>query len=206
MVIGLTLRKYKFDNQEKYYINEEYIKLLKKYNITPIFISNENINYLINICDGVIITGGYDINPNLYNQDNINSKNIDDELDNLDIKVIEYCVNNKLPCLGICRGLQIINVYFKGTLHQNIDKKHYKNLNSKLFINNKKYSINSFHHQGIDKLGDDLVSIGISDEIIEYIKHRYLPIIGTQFHIEKDGYLINKLIFESYIKIVENHL
>lgn len=206
MIIGLTCRKHIYEKQSKYYINESYIKLLRNNNITPLLLNIDNYKKLINLCDGVIITGGYDINPYLYNQDNINSQYVDQENDLLDLNILNYCDKNGLPCLGICRGLQIINVFYNGTLFQDINKIHHNNLNAELLINNNKYKINSYHHQGIDKLGDNLISLGKSEGLIEYIKHNNKPIIGVQFHIEKEDYPINKIIFLEFINLVNNYL
>ena len=57
----------------------------------------------------------------LYNEKNISSYNVDQEMDLLDFKIIEYCEKYKKPLLGICRGLQVINVYYGGSLYQNIN-------------------------------------------------------------------------------------
>lgn len=206
MIIGLSTRKHFFDSQEKIYVNNSYINLLSKYNITPVLLLNENFEELKNICDGFMILGGYDINPKLYFEDNENCKFINDDIDLLDIKILSLCEKNKKPCLGICRGIQIINVYFKGTLNQNIEECHYNSKRSLLKIKNKKYIINSYHHQGIKKLGNDLLVLGRSDNVIEYIKHKTLPIIGVQWHIEKDNLIINKIVFEEFIELIKNYL
>lgn len=130
-------------------------------------------------------------------------------MDLLDFKIINYCENNKKPLLGICRGLQSINVYFGGSLNQNINKIHYHNevyliINKSRFfpyLNHKKIKINSYHHQGIKLLGKNLLQVGKSHKIIELIEHKYLPIIGMQFHLELLNNNLSKKIFKSFIDL-----
>ena len=98
-------------------INNDYLEKLTKLNLIPFILPYNNVEKYLSLCSGFIITGGEDINPIRYNEDNINS-NYDDNIDESDFKIIDYAYKNKIPLLGICRGHQIINVYFHGTLIQ----------------------------------------------------------------------------------------
>ena len=174
--IGIAVRK---DNKD-YFVHRTYISLLKKYNLNYDFIS---INSNLNQYEGFLIPGGYDINPINYNENNTNCYNIDDEIDDLDKKIILHAVENKKPLLGICRGLQSINVFLNGSMYQNIDN-HDKN-NHFILFKNKYYLVNSYHHQAIKKIGANLKILSKSlDGHIEIIKHDFLPILGIQFHPE----------------------
>lgn len=174
MKIGIVARRNNID----YFIHRSYINLIKdnKYGIVTI---DSNLNEY----DAFIIPGGYDIDSKYYNEQNIACNNIDNEMDLLDKKVINYSIKNKIPLLGICRGIQSINVFLGGSLKQDI--LNHNNENHFIKYNNKYYLVNSFHHQSIKVLGDNLEIKALSiDNEIEIIKHKYLPILGVQFHPE----------------------
>ena len=70
--------------------------------------------------DGMIIPGGGDLDPSRYGQVNTASRNIDNVLDDRQIAAVRQCAETGTPVLGICKGIQLINVAFGGTLHQDI--------------------------------------------------------------------------------------
>jgi putative glutamine amidotransferase len=177
------------------------------------YVDGNTIDDIISRIDGVIFTGGADIDPSLYNQENIyNDKfeNMKSDLirDEYEIKLLKSAMKLNKPVLGICRGCQLINVYFNGTLYQDIDseyetdinhlgkldskdKKIHKiniNSNSELFkiYNEEIIEVNSFHHQAINKVGDSLKVIAKSrDGIIESIEYTGEQwILGLQYHPE----------------------
>ena len=116
-------------------------------------------------------------------------------MDQLDKKIIEYCINKNKPLLGICRGIQSINVFLGGTLKQNIlyhnDENHFIKFKNKYIL------VNSFHHQSIDKLAPNLLVVAKSlDDEIEIIKHKFLKIIGLQFHPELFNFNLKNLLNE----------
>lgn len=198
MKIGITCRILTEDGTRKEFVNEDYFKLLDKYGFIPIVLSSttSKLDDLLNLCDCFLIPGGDDLDAKLYNEVNHETNILaDPKIDTLDIKVIEYAIKNNKPILGICRGLQILNVYFKGTLVQHIeDNSHKKNYDDLLELNDdsrlinilpKTFIINSFHHQKIGKLGNGLIVDGVSKGAIELITHKDYPIIATQYHIEQ---------------------
>ncbi|MDE6408400.1 MAG: gamma-glutamyl-gamma-aminobutyrate hydrolase family protein [Anaeroplasmataceae bacterium] len=176
MKFGVAIRK----NETDYFVHQSYLYLLKKYGHTYDFLTLETN---LNAFDAFLLPGGYDIDPLHYNQENYASHHIDYEMDMLDKKIICYAYQTKKPLLGICRGIQSINVFLGGTLKQDIA--HHMNENHFIYMNNHYVLVNSFHHQSIDKLAPDLEAIGTSlDGEIEVIKHKSLPIYGVQFHPE----------------------
>ena len=71
-------------------------------------------------CDGIVLPGGGDISPAFFGERNTASQNIDTELDILQFQALETCIRHKKPVLGICKGIQVINVAFGGTLYQEL--------------------------------------------------------------------------------------
>lgn len=197
MIIGIASRCLVENQTKKIFVNEDYIKLVKKYNLIPLIIPFNDVNEsILSLCDCFMIPGGNDIDAKYYHSKNHPYSNLVDPLvDQLDFKILNYAVKNKKPVLGICRGLQVINVYFGGSLVQHIKSKEHENaLNHHLKLNkdtyfknrfSKPYIINSFHHQKISKLGNNLIVEGTCKRAIELITHQSLPIIACQYHLEK---------------------
>ncbi|MBE6137936.1 MAG: hypothetical protein E7176_06025 [Erysipelotrichaceae bacterium] len=174
MKIGIALRL----NQGKLYINKSYIDYFYSLGYSLEYI---DINTNLNDYDIFILPGGYDINPCYYKEQNVHCNNIDRYNDILDFKIIEYAYINNKKLLGICRGMQSINVYFNGSLKQ--DMLNHMNNNHFIEFNDKLILVNSFHHQSIKALSIYLENISKSiDGEIEIIK--YKKIIGVQFHPE----------------------
>ena len=176
MKFGIAIRK----NETDYFVHQSYLYMLKAYGHTYDFITLETD---LSSFEAFLLPGGYDIDPIHYNQKNYASQHISMEMDLLDKKIIEYACQTKKPLLGICRGIQSINVFLGGTLKQDI--RHHSNENHFIKINGKYVFVNSFHHQSIDRLAPNLEALGTSlDGEIEVIKHKTLPIYGVQFHPE----------------------
>lgn len=147
--------------------------------------------------DALIIPGGTHVNPKLYGQTRRShcSHPYNNALDALEMKLVGKFVKAKKPVLGICRGSQLINVYFGGTLNQDIGKghlnwkKHYVNTVAgsdmrELF--GKKELVLCWHHQAAKKLGKGLqVTMKAKDGVVEAYQHKSLPVIGVQWHPEK---------------------
>lgn len=204
-------------------INNDFVKLCNKYGSTAVIVGPQDLdNINISKFDALIISGGGDINPNVYGQD-INDKTtrISDQRDLTELGLLKSAEKNNIKTLAICRGNQLLNVYKKGTLYQDLndagftDIKHDKpfedarshihdieiNNDSKLYSLFQKttISVNSIHHQGIDLLGKDLkITAKSSDGVIEGIETtNQWEAIGIQWHPENmvdDKY--SKLIFE----------
>ena len=198
MKIGITCRILTEDGTRKEFVNEAYMELVSKYNFIPIVLSSttNKLEELMDMCDCFLLPGGDDMDASYFNEKN-DSHNflVDPKIDVLDYKVIKYALEKNKPILGICRGLQVLNVYFGGTLLQHIeDNSHKKNYDDLLElvedsslknVLNDKFIINSFHHQRIDKLGEGIKVEGLSKGVVELITHTNYPIIATQYHIEQ---------------------
>ncbi len=155
-------------------------------------------------CDGLLLPGGGDVDPSFFNQENDGSKNIHMDLDMAQFAMLSEFSNAGKPVLGICRGHQVINVYFGGSLIQDLgaegnithqwteetgDKVHPTTAATGSYIANlygEAFATNSAHHQGLGDLGAGLVAVQWSaDGVNEAIAHESLPIYGTQWHPER---------------------
>ena len=151
--------------------------------------------------DGLILCGGNDIDPKYYHQEIGGAVNIDTQRDPVDFALLDAFVKAGKPVLGICRGHQLINVYFGGTLHQDLPEKALHTNGQDFYIAHgvtakegsivhqlwgSSFAVNSAHHQAIDRLGQDLVATAYwQDQYIEAIEHQSLPIYGVQWHPER---------------------
>lgn len=150
--------------------------------------------------DALLLPGGGDVEPSLYGETNQGSNGIDLELDRQQMKLLELFIQAKKPVLAICRGLQLVNVYFGGTLIQDLptaavhrhighDQAHPSHavpgsILAELYGCD--FPINSAHHQGIRDLGAGLSVIQFShDGVIEAVIHDTLPILALQWHPER---------------------
>ncbi len=151
----------------------------------------------------LLLPGGGDITPAFFGQTDHGSNNIDTELDILQLQALEFFLRQKKPVLGICKGLQLINVCLGGTIIQHIDTAEahrWKGSDQTHYVYHSGLSrtdffyqlyglsaqVNSAHHQAIDKLGEDLYPVcRAKDNIIEGIMHTSLPVIAVQWHPER---------------------
>ena len=152
-------------------------------------------------CDALIFPGGGDINPTLYGSSDTDSHDIDTELDILQLRALDQAVQSAIPILGICKGMQLINIGLGGTLIQHMDTSPLHTSPSKdvyhptittedsfLFpLYGASFPVNSRHHQAMDKLADSLIPVQWcpDDSCIEAICHATLPILGVQWHPER---------------------
>ena len=152
--------------------------------------------------DALLIPGGCDILPRYYREEDSGCEATDEALDKLQFAWMEYFTGEKKPVLGICRGHQLINVFFGGTLIQDLPmrKDHTEkpggcyNAHRILIEQGSLLSaaygpeaqVNSSHHQAVDALGKGLcITARAEDGVVEGIEHRELPVWGVQFHPER---------------------
>ncbi|HYV95558.1 MAG TPA: gamma-glutamyl-gamma-aminobutyrate hydrolase family protein [Chitinophagales bacterium] len=138
-------------------------------------------------CDGFVLSGGQDVHPKFYKKPEyvelIDPKEVDQRRDEFELKVIDYSQRKQKPLLGICRGLQIANVYFGGTLipdiftHLQVDVHNNEDESDSLhpvfveeqtvlhrIVETKSGEVNSSHHQSADKIGEGLRANAFSED------------------------------------------
>lgn len=184
-------------------------------------------------CRGIVLTGGEDVHPRFYNLPEYYpycyDDDIDEHRDEFEFKVLNYTEKNEIPVLGICRGMQVGNVFFGGTLIPDIatwgkfdhskmpdksDRYHEVIVNPSSWLNGivniDKGLVNSNHHQSTDKTGKGLVVSAISPDGISEAMERLNPygksfLLFVQWHPErlKDQHSpFSKNIHEAFINAI----
>lgn len=152
--------------------------------------------------DGLLLPGGCVVNPARYGKDRIPQETVDDDLDALQFEVLDRFLAAGRPVFGICRGHQLLNVAFGGTLIQHLpcaenhmslptgeDNTHRAHIEQSSFlyrIYGAECTVNSTHHQGVECPGKGLRAVMHSEDgVIEALEHESLPVWSVQWHPER---------------------
>lgn len=164
-----------------------------------LFEDDEYIKELMHTADGLLLTGGDDVAPELYGETRTDKCGAVSALrDAFEIKAARLAAEKKVPVLGICRGIQVMNVAFGGSLYEDMgghmqrenksSPSHFVTVTSSpIFdIYGKRSRVNSFHHQAVKRIGDGLRICAVSDD--GYTEAVFLPghpfFVGVQWHPE----------------------
>lgn len=194
-------------------IGEAYVQAVRKAGGAPVVIpaieDGALLRQIISKLDGLLMTGGADVNPLWYGEEPRQQlQAVDPVRDAYELKLIKLASDRNIPILGICRGEQLINIAFGGTLYQDIPSQHpvkpIKHVQDmpKTFgahtidilpetqlsaiIGKSSYAVNSFHHQSVKDLAPGFrVAAYARDSVIEAIEAwPDRPILGVQWHPE----------------------
>ncbi len=231
-IIGITLdyQEEKTYSQYPWYaLRQNYSSSLEKFGaiVFPLSYAEENIEPILQMISGLVVTGGnFDISPELFTNKVIEKHKTtkpNTVRTNYEITILKQALAMNMPVLGICGGMQLINVALGGDLIQDIDSftqttiKHQQPnprseagheilITENTYLNKiakiTKTAVNSAHHQAIDTLGNNLIiNAKAEDGIIEGIestKHDF--VLGIQWHPEFLISPVDSLIYEEFIK------
>ncbi len=194
----------------------EYLRLPRSYSIAveqaggvplmiPPLAEPANLRRLLTMVDGLLLPGGVDVHPARYGEPWRGTKEVDEALDALELRLAEQAVAEEIPTLGICRGQQLLNVALGGTLVQDLPAAGVDHPQSgdgraelahriELAADSRLAAIfgatsieaNSFHHQAVARPGRGLRVVGRSpDGVVEAVEHGEHPwLLAVQFHPE----------------------
>ena len=211
-VSGSMLASTKYLNYYFSYVSDYYIQAIVKSGGIPVIIplvrDTSVISDQIRGLDGLIMSGGADINPLKYQEEPTRTiSTIHPERDEFDYVLLQNALKKQIPILGICRGHQLLNVFHSGTLHQDIESA-YINANEHKQAGNHEFGthtvlikkkswlykvlgkdqliVNSLHHQSVKDLAPGFkVTAEAKDGVIEGIeKIKGSFCVGVQWHPE----------------------
>lgn len=186
---------------ERVMLRREYTSLLTSVGAVPLILNADMpLDVITDICDGIVISGGEDIAPELYATERIPEVGNVEPVERFEWEthIIEACDKHGVPILGICYGMQRLNVHYGGTLIQDIPAYMPDNVGHCLvmhditflrdFLSMKEtglHRINSRHHQAVDRLAAGFSVAAVApDGIVEAIEgHGHY---GMQWHPESD--------------------
>ena len=222
---------------KKFAVRQSYISAIAEAGGEPLCIVRPNEDELADLLtfgDGILLVGGCDIDPKQYHKQNLGqSKEINGERDRVELSLVKHARERNLPLLGICRGMQIINVAFGGSLYQDLATAmpgaaahyFYKDENGNLIprdhrahpvtitegtllyaaVNTATTEVNSLHHQGVCRLGTELhASAHAPDGLVEAIELTGHPfLLGVEWHPEELKDEPSQKIFAAFIKATQ---
>ncbi len=198
-----------------YIMNQTYVRVLEQLGALPVLLplamSDATLRGTFERLDGILLPGGEDIDPANYGAERHPQLGpTDHERDRTELLLAEWALAAGMPLLGVCRGVQVINVACGGTLYQDLhserpdlDKHDYFPPKFERFriVHNvgvapdsllaralgDAHEVNSMHHQGIATLGNGLRAVGVAEDgLIEAVEMPGLPfVLGVQWHPEE---------------------
>lgn len=151
--------------------------------------------------DGILLSGGADVDPAQYGADaDPTTVGLEPERDDFELRLVDVAIGSATPVLGVCRGLQVLNVASGGSLHQHVPDHARYDVGPDTLVHavdfvpgselariyGPRAQVNSLHHQTVDRLGEGfrVTAVDPTDGTIEGFEHEALPIVAIQWHPE----------------------
>lgn len=233
-LIGLTAtRMPNPSGQPAFGINQPYMSAVTNAGGLPILIpvdlSNDDLDVLLPRLDGILFTGGYDLDPRLYgNQPHPKVEGIDANRDRVEIHLAQAVVQSHKPFFGICRGIQVINIALGGSLYEDLleqfpgSLQHDQHKLPRNFLSHTVNiepgssladilgtgltQVNSLHHQGVHRPGNGLqLTATAPDGLVEAFELTgYSFGLAVQWHPEElQGHPAMGKLFQAFIQASE---
>lgn len=199
IAISLRLSQSQNYSEKRDALSRDWPIFLEKIGAYPLLVPNSISNledFLTEMNpDAIILSGGENLGEN-------------PERDTIESELIQYGIKNKLPIFGVCRGMQIINHYFGGSIRStqnknHVGKNHYVKTNSRLHPSNK-ILVNSFHDNVILKTDlskeFEILAECETDSTIEAFINKKSLIVGVMWHPEREPNEFNLKLVESVLK------
>lgn len=213
-IAGSLLRREEeeFGSIWQVYVNQTYPDAVEQGGGTPLLLpctgSLERLEAALSLCDGLLLPGGYDVDPNLYGeQPHLLLGAVLPELDLQWLHIVRWAMAHKIPVLGICRGMQLMNVAAGGSLYQDLGQRTEQTLQhlqqqTRVFglhsvtllqdsalariLGTQEVRANSLHHQAVKALGQGFCACAwTADGVIEGIESADGLCLGVQWHPEE---------------------
>lgn len=201
------------EHSHLYTLSEHYVEALRNAGMVPLLLAHpdpEDCERIIDAVDGLLLTGGGDIDPRSYGRANEGlSRDMAPKADAAEIALVASARQRRMPTLGICRGMQMLNVALGGTMRQHITtptgphrpepadyeevKRHGHDVTiepgsrlAQLFGTTRRY-VNSYHHQSVEEVAPGFTVTARSDDgVVEGLEHDGAwDCLGVQWHPEK---------------------
>lgn len=229
-IIGLTSSFGATDDLDRVFLPSNYLETIRHFGAIPLLIpvkaTQMELEYLLGQCDGLLLTGGNDIDPALYGEQILNDTvEPAPERDEMESRLCHMAAQRGIPLLGICRGIQIMNVAFGGSLYQDIpaqipsyiahrmEKPYHRSSHSCILtpdsplhklVGSHLISVNSHHHQAVKGIAPGFSVMGrCEDGVIEAIWNPDKKFMwGVQWHPERiwDIEDSSAKLFEAFIR------
>ena len=186
--------------------------------------NEEQINACLSSLEGLLLTGGWDAAPSCYGETPVPALGVVQPLrDQFELRLLHAAKRLELPVLGICRGVQMMNIFQGGSLYQDLDSQFSKPVphqnashniriekNSRLFsiLGVSELEVNSFHHQALRRLAPGVVPTAFApDGVIEAAEDPSHPFwLGVQWHPERapEEEVPSQCLFRAFVKAAKD--